>query len=146
MMHEIRACGVLVVRGEPIESFLLMRHPHRLDLPKGHCEAGESDLDCALRELQEETGITANDIELDPDFRFAVDYHVRYRSLNHELVHKTVVFFLARLLRDVDIQLSEHAGYGWFPWKPPHQIQKETIDPLLAAVATHVEQKRNSSS
>lgn len=143
-MHEVRACGVLVVRGEPIESFLLMRHPHRLDLPKGHCEEGESDLDCALRELQEETGIAADDIELDAEFRFAIDYNVRYRSLNHELVHKTVVFFLARLVRDVEIRLTEHTGYAWFPWQPPQKIQKETIDPVLAAVAAHVEQKRTN--
>jgi bis(5'-nucleosidyl)-tetraphosphatase len=137
-MREVRACGVLVVQGEPITKFLLMRHPHRLDLPKGHCEPGESDLTCALRELQEETGIAANDVELDPTFQFAIDYNVRYRIFNNEFVHKTVLFFLARLVREVEIKLTEHAGYEWFPWQPPHRIQRETIDPLLAAVEKHV--------
>jgi bis(5'-nucleosidyl)-tetraphosphatase len=137
-MHQVKACGVLVVKGKPIESFLLMRHARRLDLPKGHLEPGETEIQCALRELQEETGITADDLELDPGFRFTVDYYVRYRELNNELAHKTVAIFLARLKRDVPIVLSEHKGYEWYSWNPPHKIQRETIDPVLAAVEEHV--------
>jgi 8-oxo-dGTP pyrophosphatase MutT (NUDIX family) len=142
-MHEVRACGVLVVQGEPIEKFLLMRHAHRLDLPKGHLEVGETDEQCALREMFEETGIHANDIELHPTFRFVHDYHVRYRSFNNELAHKTLVIFLARLKHPVEIKLSEHAGYVWQPWQPPHQLQRETIDPLLAAVERHLAENKS---
>ncbi len=47
----IKACGVLVVRGAPVEQFLLMKHTDRLDLPKGHVEDGESETETALREL-----------------------------------------------------------------------------------------------
>jgi 8-oxo-dGTP pyrophosphatase MutT (NUDIX family) len=145
-MRQVKACGVLVVKGNPIESFLLMKHARRLDLPKGHLEAGESDIDCALRELQEETGIAADDVELDPSFRFAVDYYVRYRDFNNELAHKTVAYFLARLKRDVPIVLTEHKGYAWYPWQPPHKIQRETVDPLLAAVEQHVASRTNDAS
>lgn len=136
-MRQVKACGVLVVRGEPIESFLLLRHTRRLDLPKGHLESGETEVQCALRELWEETGIAAEDIELDPSFRFTVEYDLRYREFNNELTHKTVVYFLGRLLRDVPIVLTEHKGYAWYPWQPPHRIQRETVDPLLAAVEQH---------
>lgn len=136
-MREVRACGVLVMRREPNESFLLLKHARRLDLPKGHVEAGESDLQCAMRELREETGISAEDCEIDPHFRYQIDYHVRYREFNNELAHKTVVFFLARLTREVTIQLTEHRGFAWYAWKPPHALQRETIDPLLAAVAEY---------
>ncbi len=137
-MRQVKACGVLVVRGNPIESFLLLKHARRLDLPKGHLEAGESEMQCALRELQEETGICGDDLEIDPTFRFTIEYNLRYRSFNNELAHKTVVYFLARLQREVNIVLTEHASFAWYPWQPPHQLQKETVDPLLAAVASHV--------
>ncbi len=133
------SCGVLVVRGDPVESFLLMMHPDRLDLPKGHIEPGESELACALRELEEETGITAEDIELFPDFRFTTSYQVRYKDVGDHPLPKTTVIFLAALRRDVEIHVTEHLGYRWWPWHPPHKIQAETIDPLLAQVAQYLQ-------
>ena len=129
----IKSCGVLIVRGNPPKQFLLMIHADRLDLPKGHVEQGETELQCALRELEEETGITAADIELDPDFRFTTQYQVRRRK-DQRWADKTTVIFLAYLLNDVEIDVTEHQGYEWYDWDPPHQIQPETIDPLLAAL------------
>jgi bis(5'-nucleosidyl)-tetraphosphatase len=146
VMREVRACGVLVVRGTPPQEFLLMQHAHRLDLPKGHMEAGESDLQCALREMTEETGIPANAVVIDPNFQFVHDYYVRYRVYNNEKVHKTLVLFLATLVQDVTIQVTEHAGYEWRKWHPPHKIQTETIDPLLAAVEKHLATRDNLQS
>jgi bis(5'-nucleosidyl)-tetraphosphatase len=137
-MRQIRAAGILIIRGKPIQSFLLMRHHDRWDLPKGHLDEGESDAECALRELREETGIEAADIELDPGFRFVIEYDVKGKKPGDETGHKTVVYFLGRLLRDVTIIPTEHAGYQWFPWRPPHHIQEQTIDPLLATVERHV--------
>ena len=133
-MDEVKSCGVIVFRREPETSFLLMEHPHRLDLPKGHVDPGESELECALRELEEETGITSADVEIDPDFRFVLEYPVREKRLGGRVVPKTLVIFLGRLLRDVQIATSEHEGYRWVPWRPPHRIQTQTIDPLLAAM------------
>jgi 8-oxo-dGTP pyrophosphatase MutT (NUDIX family) len=133
-MDEPKSCGVLVFRSAPVESFLLMEHPNRLDLPKGHINPGESELVCALRELEEETGITSANVEIDPDFRFSLQYPVRYRRLGNRLVNKTLVVFLGRLLRPVEIQTSEHGGHRWVDWNPPHRIQAQTVDPLLAAV------------
>jgi len=136
-MRQIKAAGILVTRGNPIESFLLLRHHNRWDLPKGHCDEGETELQCALRELREETGIAQADIELDRDFRFTIEYDVDSKRFG-ERCHKTVVYFLARLVRDVTIAPTEHAGYQWFAWQPPHHIQQQTVDPLLAAVERHL--------
>jgi bis(5'-nucleosidyl)-tetraphosphatase len=137
-MSELKACGVLVTRGEPIREFLLMRHPTRWDLPKGHVDPGESETECALRELWEETGIAADAIALDPDFRFTHSYHVRSGRTGGELWPKTLVIYLGCLLRDVPIKTTEHEGYEWFAWQPPHRIQEQTIDPLLAEVERFV--------
>lgn len=133
-MSEFKSCGFLILRGEPIREFLLMRHADRWDLPKGHVDPGESEVQCALRELREETGILATDIEVLDGLRFTSNYQVRGKK-SGQLYDKTLVIFLARLQRDVTISVTEHAGYQWFPWQPPHQIQAWTIDPLLAEVA-----------
>jgi bis(5'-nucleosidyl)-tetraphosphatase len=132
-MPDVKSCGFLIVRGDPIREFLLMRHADRWDLPKGHVDPGETEMQCALRELVEETGITAADIEPIENFRFTNHYQVRGKR-DGQLYDKTLVIFLARLLRDVPIASTEHPGHQWFAWDPPHHIQAMTIDPLLAAL------------
>jgi bis(5'-nucleosidyl)-tetraphosphatase len=114
-------------------SFLLMKHPHRYDLPKGHVETGETDLACALRELHEETGISKEQVRIERDFRYEETYRPRYKRLGGERVEKTVVVFLGWLVdHRASVTASEHGGYEWFQWCPPHRIQRKTIDPLLA--------------
>jgi bis(5'-nucleosidyl)-tetraphosphatase len=136
-MSSIQAAGVVVFRRRPELSFLLMEHPTRLDLPKGHCEEGESLEAAALRELAEETGIARQDVELDPVFRFVTTYPVRSKRYGGREVPKTLTVFLAWLKRDVPIALTEHTGYRWVPWKPPHVVQANTLDPLLAELDAH---------
>ena len=137
------SCGVLILRGNPIQEFLLMEHVDRLDLPKGHVDAGETEMQCALRELWEETGIAAEDIEIDPDFRFEHQYSVWPKKLKGEECEKTLLIFLGRLLRDVEIAVTEHKGFAWVPWNPPHAIQEQTIDPLLSHLHAHLSAVEN---
>lgn len=53
----VQSCGFLVFRNTPNggKEFLLLKLPERYDLPKGHREIGETEMQTALRELQEET-------------------------------------------------------------------------------------------
>lgn len=139
-MPTIQSCGFLIVRGDPVREFLLMRHADRWDLPKGHVDAGETHLQCALRELYEETGIAADDIEISDDFRFDSKYQVRGRS--GRLLEKALTIFLARLRRDAPIALTEHIGFEWFRWNPPHKIQAWTIDPLLAELEEYLAKRK----
>jgi 8-oxo-dGTP pyrophosphatase MutT (NUDIX family) len=131
-MQKLKSCGVMVMRTQPQLSFLLlMKRPTRYDLPKGHMEVGEDELSCALRELYEETGIEASNVQLDETFRFTTTYRTRDVRCGGKLVEKTVVIFLGWLKQDVKIQLSEHDSYCWVDWNPPHVIQKKKIDPLI---------------
>ena len=130
-MHQIKSCGVLIFRREPELSFLLMKHPHRYDLPKGHVESGETEIECALRELSEETGIPRELVKLEEGFRYVDKYYPKYRRFGNERVEKTLVIFLGWLLQPHQIIVTEHASHSWLPWKPPHQIQRETVDSLL---------------
>lgn len=131
-MRHAKSCGILVMRTQPQLSFLLMQqHSQRYDLPKGHIEAGEDELDCALRELDEETGIPATAIHLDMAFRFSNTYTTHYNKFGNEKIDKTVIIFLGWLMEEVTIKLSEHGSYQWVRWNPPHIIQKKTINPVL---------------
>ena len=133
-----RAAGILLITQTPPQQFLLMRHADRWDLPKGHCEPGESDLQTALRETEEETGIPGDSIEIDPNFRFELSYPVRYKRHGDRVFQKTVVYLLGQLQSVITPRLTEHESFQWFDWNPPHRIQVQTIDPLLDAVAEHL--------
>ena len=142
-MHQLKSCGFLIVRGNPIDDFLLMIHPDRLDLPKGHVDPGETEMECALRELVEETGITRQDIHIHADYRFELKYIIHPKRTNFEKTEKTLVIFLATLIRDVEIALTEHEGYEWREWSPPHVIQQQTIDPLLAHLEAYLNNQQS---
>ncbi len=139
-MAKIKSCGFLIYRNQPVKSFLLMRHPDRWDLPKGHVDPGETNLQCAFRELEEETAIKPSDVRLEEGFKFKHRYLVpakkRYGT-DSEVVSKKLIVFLAELIRDVEIEPTEHADYTWFDWNPPHSIQEKTIDPLLQHLADY---------
>ena len=135
---DVESCGFLILRSHPKPAFLLMKHRSRWDLPKGHVDAGETDMQCALRELEEETGIGQADISIDPDFSFCHEYNVRLKRYNNEEKWKRLTIFLANLTSDVSISPTEHEGFAWFDWNPPHTIQEMTIDPLLEQVALHL--------
>jgi len=142
-VKKVKSCGFLIFRndtdnhGKLKRSFLLMKHADRWDLPKGHVDPGEKKKQCALRELEEETGITEADIEIDPDFKFTQKYIVTYCDAPDEKKRKKLTIYLAELVRPVEIVLTEHLGYKWMAWRPPHKIQKNSIDPLLEHLADH---------
>jgi bis(5'-nucleosidyl)-tetraphosphatase len=140
-MKQVKACGFILFRHDKAndqKSFLLMKHANRYDLPKGHLELGESDLDCALREMNEETGIPLDAVEIDRNFQYRSIYQLQSARLDNETVEKTLIIFLGWVDFNTQITLTEHLGYEWFDWNPPHQIQILTIDPLLSEVAAHL--------
>ena len=118
----------------PRLEFLLMKHSERWDLPKGHLDLSESKMQAAILELWEETGIREDFIQIDPDFAYTNQYWVNYDGVKRL---KELTIFLAILCRDWEIEPTEHLGFQWFPFLPPHAIQSETIDPLLEQVAMH---------
>jgi 8-oxo-dGTP pyrophosphatase MutT (NUDIX family) len=131
------SCGVLVLREEPEPAVLLLRVWRNHDLPKGVLNAGEGELECALRELEEETGIRAADVELDPGFRYSASYPVR-AGRGGGSAEKTAVLFLARLRAPVRIRLSEHHGYEWRALGDDGAVRNRMIPAALAALREHL--------
>ena len=84
----IRAAGGAVVRdGEGGIEILVVHRPRYDDwtFPKGKAEPGESDEDCALREVEEETGLRCDlDREL-PSTSYA-DSHGRQKRVRYWLM------------------------------------------------------------
>jgi 8-oxo-dGTP pyrophosphatase MutT (NUDIX family) len=133
----VEAAGILLFAIEAPPKFLLMRHRDRWDLPKGHAEVGEEILTTALRETEEETGVPASAIAIDPDFRFVLEYSVTYRNRGQCL--KRVTYFLGYLPKVRPIAVTEHESYSWWVWPQTESLQKQTIDPLLKAARDHFE-------
>lgn len=128
------AAGILLMTRQP-RRFLLMRHADRWDVPKGHSEPGETPLECALRETEEETGLPPQEIQLEPRFLHTVEYDVDTRRYGR--ARKRLDLFLGWVEREFEPTLTEHLGFEWFDWEPPHLIQERAIDPLLVDVERH---------
>lgn len=134
---EVFSAGFIVFRRVPRCQFLLMKHPQRWDLPKGHLDEGENDFQAAVRELAEETGILLPEIDVDHQFSFTNTYYVPVNKNPKKSKLKKLTIFLAWWPNSRDLTVTEHEGYEWFDWTPPHAIQANTIDPVLAAVEQH---------
>ena len=93
--------------------FLLLDYGRHWDFAKGHVDRGETDLEAAIRELREETGI--RDFITVPDFQQEIVYF--FRSGRHGLIRKTVVFFLAEVTKPDVILSEEHVGYDFLPYE-----------------------------
>ena len=83
-----KSCGALVYRLKNGEiELLLLKHRFggHWSFPKGHVENGETEVETALREVREETGLA---IALEEGFRQSVEYYPRPN------IRKQVVYFL----------------------------------------------------
>ena len=112
MIEETSAGIVLFRKEETGNLFLLLHYPSgHWDFVKGKMEKGESTQETAIRETQEETGIT--DIKFADGFEEWIEYNFQYQG---ELVHKKVVFFLAET-KETEVKIShEHLDYGWMDY------------------------------
>lgn len=102
-----KSCGVLAYRiREGRQEFLLVFESYSKcwSLPKGHIEAGETDVQAALRELQEETGITAT---LVPGKTAAIEYPIS------PYARKQVVFFLGEAVGEARARDGEIDKCKW---------------------------------
>jgi bis(5'-nucleosidyl)-tetraphosphatase len=91
-----------------IEYLLLHNTSGHWEFPKGNFESGEDGFETARREIYEETGIM--DIEFIKDFESNIQYYFRRSD---KLVHKRVIFYMARTNTRKVILSSEHDAYAW---------------------------------
>lgn len=102
-----KSCGVLpyrVVGGEREYLIVFEQFSQCWSLPKGHMEAGETEAETALRELFEETGLTA---ELDETKAAAIEYPIS------PIARKQVVFFPGKVSGTPRTRAGEIEGFKW---------------------------------
>jgi bis(5'-nucleosidyl)-tetraphosphatase len=114
-MRRELSCGVLLFQSRPRRSFLVLLRGTRIDLPKGHLKRGETEVQCALRELTEETGIVHTRVRLNDAFRFETTYPSRDKNTGEKL-KRTVVLFQGEVEGPCAVQALEHDNYAWMPW------------------------------
>jgi len=106
--------GIIVFRKSPEGPRFLILFRATWTFPRGKIEKEERSFEAALRETQEETGLTRGQL------RF-VDYFKAYENWtftrNGKKVRKTVIFYLAQTTKR-QIRISEeHWGYVWLTYK-----------------------------
>ena len=115
-LRKEKSCGALVYRIKNGElEVLLLKHRFggHWSFPKGHVEEGETEVETALREVHEETGLT---IQLEDGFRQSVEYYPRPN------IRKQVVYFLGYADDDrTRRQEEEISEIRWVPLKSAHR-------------------------
>lgn len=104
-----KSCGVLPYRyagGEREYLIVFEQFSQCWSLPKGHMEAGETETETALRELFEETGLTAT---LDTTRRATVEYPIS------PIGWKQVVFFPGEVSGTPKTRAGEIERFKWVP-------------------------------
>lgn len=112
-----RVVGFVVFKRFPegIKFLLLYKGGNYWNFPKGHFEAGETDIEAALRETEEETGLKKSDLKIIPGFRAYEKFSFK---TNDKTIYKNLTLYLAEAKKDeVKISPKEHYGYGWFLYR-----------------------------
>lgn len=88
MKKEFSCGAVLYTVVDGIRKYVLIMEPNgSYGFPKGHRRRNETEIDCALREIKEETGIVPDIL---PNFKRTIKYNVFGKSI------KEVTYFVAR--------------------------------------------------
>ena len=142
--REFRAAGLIIFRRKcfraPLEYLLLQAsyRRHHWTPPKGHVDQGESDMETALRETEEESGLKQGSLNVMENIR---------RTLNYEVwgKRKTVIYWLAELKDyDAPIRLSkEHQDFKWLSVESACELLHDTTGAALREVDHEIRKVRD---
>ena len=119
-MLKEHSAGIVLYRSDDNSSnlILLLHYGNgHWDFPKGNIEVNETQIQAAVRELEEETGI--NRFRLVPGFKETLVYNYKKKSAQ---VAKTVTFYLGITTISKVVLSSEHIGYVWLTYQESVKI------------------------
>ena len=98
-----KSCGAVIVNDGKV--LVIQQEEGHWAFPKGHVEGSETEVETAVREIKEETGL---DVEINDSFRYVERYSPK------ENVEKDVVFFVAKVIGgDICPQEGEVKQIEW---------------------------------
>lgn len=124
-----KSAGAVIFRQDNNKIYYLLLHypsesrtqKNYWDLPKGHIEKGEKEIETVKREVREETGI--KDLKFVEGFKEWIKYFFKAKG---KTVFKIVTFYLVQA-KEKEIKISfEHIGYEWLPYD--QAIERLTFD------------------
>lgn len=138
-MKEEKSCGcVIFARGAAVPTVLITQNKKGLhwSFPKGHVERGETEIQTAVREVREETGLA---VEPYPDFTIVNRYRASSRA------QKTVIYFVAAAEIDAQLRLqaSEVRAARWLPLEQAREtLTHENDRKILQDAANYFKTRR----
>lgn len=128
-----RACGVIPYRRTEagLRYLLLLQTNGFWSLPKGHMEAFETEEEAAIRELKEETNLTAR---LDFSFREMVTYPMSGEKT------KQVVVFPGEVAGELHLQAAEIIDHRWVTAEEAKKLLHPDFSGLIDRVQTFLEE------
>lgn len=106
-------------------------------LPKGHMNRKETPFQCALRETAEETGITQDEIQVEPVDPEDTSYRLNQKTKKVQDGIKRVRIYFGYLKDKPEIRLSkEHTHFKWASLKTCQEL-------LRSELAAVVEKREN---
>ena len=120
----VKAAGCVVFRRQSSELEILLAHRPRYDdwsFPKGKRDSGETDYECALREVEEEVGAKGQILgELT-----AVEYEIADNK------HKVVRFWIMQYSEGEFTANKEVDQIRWLPWREADEMLSYDRDRVL---------------
>lgn len=106
---------------ERVEYLILQYKAGHWEFPKGKMENNESEEEAALRELKEETNLTATII---PGFKESFSY--TFTDFDKKQAQKDVVLFVGESNSQLVVLSHEHKNFAWLAYQ--EAIDKVTFD------------------
>ena len=99
-MNIEKCCGCIVFNNDKV-LLVFQRKSKCWSFPKGHVENNETEIETALREVKEETGI---DVNIEASKRYELTYKINNST------NKNVVYFIARPL-NANVKIQEKRNF-----------------------------------
>ncbi len=130
MQPRILSAGVVVVRyfdGTP--KFLLLRAFNYWDFPKGLLDPGEEPLAAAIREAEEETGLTGLDFRWGHDFRETEPYGSNHKIARYYIAESKTGE--AHLPVSPELGRPEHDEFRWMNYDEAKELLVPRVREIL---------------
>lgn len=129
------SCGAVIYCDN---EFLLLHYgAGHWGFPKGNRERGETKLETAIREIEEETGL--KNLEF-TDFEEEINY---FYKRDGKTVYKTVTYFLATSKTKKVVLSWEHIGFEWVPYeKAVEKLTYQNAREVLQAAKSYLDEPK----